>query len=81
MFTIFEEDRVTQPLYLYTRIGRARRLRTQAELSRATSGCPDRISQETQWHAPAERLSERGACDVARMAPAQKRPARARSIR
>ena len=56
MFTIFEEDRVTQPLYRYTRIGRARRLRTKAELSQATC-CPDRISQETQWHASPHRLS------------------------
>jgi uncharacterized protein YjiS (DUF1127 family) len=57
MFAIFKEDRVTQPLYRPTRIGRARRLRTKAELSRATSGCPDRISQETQWLASPHRLS------------------------
>jgi uncharacterized protein YjiS (DUF1127 family) len=57
MFTIFEEDRVTQPLYRYTRIGRARRLRTKAELSQAASCCPDRISQETQWRASPHRLS------------------------
>ena len=54
MFTISEEDRVTQPLCLYTRIGRPLRLRTQAELSRATSGW---ISRQTQWHASPHRLS------------------------
>ena len=57
MFTIFEEDRVTQPLYRNTRVVRARKLRTKAELPRATSCCPDRISQETQWHASPRRLS------------------------
>ena len=54
MFTISEEDRVTQPLYRYTRVVRARKLRTKAELSRATSGW---ISRQTQWHASPHRLS------------------------
>jgi len=51
MFPIFKEDRVTQPLYRPTRIGRVRRLRTKAELLRATDCCPDRVPQETQWQA------------------------------
>jgi uncharacterized protein YjiS (DUF1127 family) len=56
MFVVFKEDRVTQPLFRPTRIGRARRPSTKAELSRATSGCPDRIPLETQWQASAHRL-------------------------
>ena len=56
MFAIFKEDRVTQPLYRPTRIGRVRRLRTKAELSRATSCCPDRVLQETQGQASPHRL-------------------------
>ena len=57
MFASFKEDRVTQPLYRSTRIGRTRRLRTKAELSRARFWAPDRISQETQWQASPHRLS------------------------
>ena len=57
MSAIFKEDRVTQPLYRPTRIGRARRLRTKAELSRVTSCCPDRIPLETQWQASPHLLS------------------------
>jgi uncharacterized protein YjiS (DUF1127 family) len=57
MFSIFKEDRVKQPFYRSTRIGRASRPRTKAEMSRARSCGPDRISQETQWHASPHRLS------------------------
>ena len=39
MFAIFKEDRVTQSVYRPTRIGRARRPMTKAELSLAASGC------------------------------------------
>src|SRR5215472_13613063 len=56
MYAIFKEDRVTQPLYQPTRIGRARRLRTKAELSRATSCCVDRIPLERQRQASLHRL-------------------------
>jgi uncharacterized protein YjiS (DUF1127 family) len=52
MFAIFNGDPVTQPLYRPTGIVRARKLRTKAELSPATSSCPDRIPQETPWQAP-----------------------------
>jgi len=58
MFAIFKEDRVPQPFYRSTRIGRAWRPRTKAEMSRARSCGPDRISQETQWHASPHRLSD-----------------------
>jgi hypothetical protein len=58
MFAIFKEDRVPQPFYRSTRIGRARRPRTKADMSRARSCGPDRISQETQWHASPRRLSD-----------------------
>ena len=58
MFAIFKEDRVPQPFYRSTRIGRARRLRKKADMSRARSCGPDRISQETQWHASPHRLSD-----------------------
>ena len=56
MFAIFKEDRETQPLYQPTRLGRARGLRTKAELSRATSRSLDRIPPETQWQASPHRL-------------------------
>jgi uncharacterized protein YjiS (DUF1127 family) len=56
MYGIFKEERVTQPLYRPTRIGRARRLRTNAELSRATSCCADRIPLERQRQASLHRL-------------------------
>lgn len=56
MSAIFKEDRVTRPLYRPTRIGRARRLRTKAELSRVTSCGPDRIPLEAQWQASPHRL-------------------------
>jgi uncharacterized protein YjiS (DUF1127 family) len=54
MFAIFKEDRVPQPFYRSTRIGRARRPRTKADMSRARSCGPDR----TQWHASPHRLSD-----------------------
>jgi uncharacterized protein YjiS (DUF1127 family) len=57
MFAIFKEDRVTQPFYRSTRIDRARRPRMKAEMSRARSCGPDRISQVTQWHVSPHRLS------------------------
>jgi len=47
MFAIFNAERVTQPLYRPTGIVRARKLRTNAELSPASS-CPDWIPQETR---------------------------------
>ena len=56
MFAIFKENRVTQPLYRPTRIRCVRRLRTKAEMSRATSCCPDQVPHETQWQASAHRL-------------------------
>src|SRR5215470_3828214 len=55
MFAIFNRERVTQPLYRPTGIVRARKLRTNAELSPASS-CPDRIPQETRWQASPRRL-------------------------
>ena len=58
MFAIFKEDWVKQPFYRSTRIGRARRPRTKTDMSRARSCGPDRISQETQWHASPHRLSD-----------------------
>jgi uncharacterized protein YjiS (DUF1127 family) len=56
MFAIFNAERVTQPLYRPTGIVRARKLRTNAELSPATSPCPDWIPQETRWQASPRRL-------------------------
>jgi uncharacterized protein YjiS (DUF1127 family) len=57
MFAIFKEDRVTQPIYRSTRIGRARGLRTKAGIPR-----------ETQWQASPRRLSGflRGVCATLR---------------
>src|SRR5215469_1369513 len=46
MLAIFNEDRVTRPLYRSTRIGRARRPRTKAGIPR-----------EIQWQASRRRLS------------------------
>ena len=57
MFASFKEDRVTQPLYRSTRIGRARSLSPKAELSRATASCADRIPAETEWQASPRQLS------------------------
>jgi len=57
MFASFKEDRVTQPLYRSTRIGRTRRLSAKAELSRATSSCGDQIPRETEWQASPRQLS------------------------
>jgi uncharacterized protein YjiS (DUF1127 family) len=57
MFASFKEDRVLQPLYRSTRIGRTGRLSPKAELSRATSSCADRIPRKTQWQASPRRLS------------------------
>jgi uncharacterized protein YjiS (DUF1127 family) len=56
MYAIFKENRVTQPLYRPTRIGRARRVRSKAELSRATSCCADQIPLERQRQASLDRL-------------------------
>jgi uncharacterized protein YjiS (DUF1127 family) len=56
MFAIFNAERVTQPLYRPTGIVRARKLRTNAELSPATSSCPDWIPQETRWQASPRRV-------------------------
>ena len=50
MFTVLEGDRVTLPIY------RARRLRTRAELSQATSCCADRMPMERQRQASLHRL-------------------------
>jgi len=55
VFAIFNAERVTQPLYRPTGIVRARKLRTNAELS-PTSSCPDWIPQETRWQASPHRL-------------------------
>ena len=57
MFAIFNAERVTQPLYRPTGIVRARKLRTKAELSAATSSYSDRIPQETGWQASPRGLS------------------------
>jgi uncharacterized protein YjiS (DUF1127 family) len=56
MFAIFNAERVTQPLYRPTGTVRARKLRTIAELSPATSSYPDRIPEETPWQASPRRL-------------------------
>src|SRR5215472_2100925 len=57
MYAIFKEDRIAQPLYRPTTIGRARRLRTKAELSsRATSCSADQIRLEGQRQASLHRL-------------------------
>src|ERR1700730_4905779 len=57
MLVMLKEDRVKQPLYRSTRIVRAWRPTTNAELSRATSCWPDRIPPGTQWQAFPPRLS------------------------
>ena len=57
MFVMLKEDRVKQPLYRSTRIVRAWRPTTKAELSRATSCWPDRIPPGTQRQAFPHRLS------------------------
>jgi uncharacterized protein YjiS (DUF1127 family) len=51
MSVMLKEDQVKQPLYRSTRIVSARRPRTKAELSRATSCWPDGIRPGTQWQA------------------------------
>ena len=56
MYAIFKEDRVAQPLYRPTTIGRARRLRTKSELSRATSCSAERIPLERQRQASLHQL-------------------------
>jgi uncharacterized protein YjiS (DUF1127 family) len=56
MYAIFKEDRVTQPVYRPTTIGRARRLSTKTELSRATSCSADRIPLERQRQASLHQL-------------------------
>ena len=83
MYAIFKEDRVTQPLSTYQNWSRPK---TEHE-SRVVagnvwlSGSDPTGDTVASICAPAARLSERGACDVARMAPAQKGSARARSVR
>ena len=57
MLVMLKEDRVKQPLYRSTRIVRAWRPTTKAELSLATSCWPDRIPPGTQWQAFPHRLS------------------------
>lgn len=56
MYAIFKEDRVTQPVYRPTRIGRDRRLSTKTELSRATSCSAHRIPLERQRQASLQQL-------------------------
>jgi hypothetical protein len=56
MFAIVKEDRVAQPFYRHTGIVRARKSRTNAELSPATSSYPDQIPQETRWQDSPRRL-------------------------
>jgi uncharacterized protein YjiS (DUF1127 family) len=56
MFTVFPEDRVTQPRYVAAETAPARRLTTGANLSPATSRCPDQIPREPLWHASSHRL-------------------------
>ena len=57
MFAIVKEDRVKQPLYRSNGVVRGWRLKTRAEWLRATSCCPDRISQETHRHTSPHWLS------------------------
>jgi uncharacterized protein YjiS (DUF1127 family) len=57
MFANVKEDRVKQSLYRANGVVRGWRLKTRAELSRATSCYPARIPQETQWQASLHRLS------------------------
>ena len=57
MFANVKEDRVKQSLYRVNEVVRDWRLKTRAELSRATSCYPARIPQETRWQASARRLS------------------------
>ena len=56
MFTVFPEDRVTQPRYVAAETAPAQRLTTGANLSPATSRCPDQIPREPLWHASSHRL-------------------------
>ena len=56
MYAIIKEEQVTRPLYRPTSIGRARRPRTKAELSRARYCCVDRIPLERQRQASLHRL-------------------------
>jgi uncharacterized protein YjiS (DUF1127 family) len=51
MFAIVKEHRVKQPLYRANGAVRGWRLKTRAELLRATSCYPDRSPQETQSEA------------------------------
>jgi hypothetical protein len=82
MFAIVKEDRVKQRLYLSNGAFPAWRLKTRAEWLRVTSCGADQIPQGTQSQvSPHLRLSEWSARRIARMAPAQKRSARARSAR
>ena len=56
MFANVKEDRVKLP-YRANEVVSDWRLKTRAELSRATSCYPARIPQETRWQASAHRLS------------------------
>ena len=57
MFANVKEDRVKQSLYRANGVVRDWRLKTRAELSRATSCDPARTPQVTQWQASLQRLS------------------------
>src|SRR5215813_15036951 len=56
MFAIVKEDRVKQSLYRANGVVRGWRLKTRAELSRATSRYPDRVPQETPSQVSLHRL-------------------------
>ena len=56
MFAFVKEDRVKQSLYRSDGVVRGWRLKTRAELSRATSCYPDRVPQETPSQASPHRL-------------------------
>jgi uncharacterized protein YjiS (DUF1127 family) len=57
MFANVKEDRVKEPFYRANEVVRDWRLKTRAELSRATSCYPARIPRETQWQPSLHRLS------------------------
>ena len=56
MFALFNEDRVTQPVYRPAGNVPAWKRRTKAELSPATFRCPDQIPQETRVQVAPRRL-------------------------
>ena len=57
MFAIVKEDPVKQPLYRANGVVRGWRMKTRAELARATSCDPARIAQEREWRASLKLLS------------------------